>query len=171
MSLSTEGILDWSHWGLSSATGFNHKSGITQQISNYSLIGSGGVLPVQQQSELFQLDGRNTNRLRLRSCIGAVEFWCEQRVPSNSAGRHNCQDAEAVRRVVGGGRAARGEPERRSAPVFTDTSLTNSSGTTNRVYTLNYRAASAGQTLTVKWTVNATFNTYGNVTLQAATLF
>jgi hypothetical protein len=35
---------------------------------------------------------------------------------------------------------------------------------------LNYRAGSNGQTLTIKWTINATFNTYGNVTLQAATL-
>ena len=34
-----------------------------------------------------------------------------------------------------------------SAPVFVDTSLTNSSGTSNRVYTLGYRAASV-----VNWT-------------------
>jgi hypothetical protein len=35
---------------------------------------------------------------------------------------------------------------------------------------LNYQAASGGQTLTVKWTVNQTFNNWSNVTLQAATL-
>jgi hypothetical protein len=57
-----------------------------------------------------------------------------------------------------------------SAPVFLDTSLLNSSATTNAVYTLNYKAASAGQTLTIKWTVNTIFNAWSNVTLQGATL-
>lgn len=45
-----------------------------------------------------------------------------------------------------------------SAPIFIDTSLIDSGATSNRVYTMNYRAASAGQTLTIKWTVSATFN-------------
>ncbi|MCE7963625.1 MAG: hypothetical protein DYH05_14205, partial [Acidobacteria bacterium ACB1] len=44
-------------------------------------------------------------------------------------------------------------------------------GTTNAVYTLNYQAGSPGQTLTVKWYVNAIFNQWSNVTLQGATLF
>jgi hypothetical protein len=39
------------------------------------------------------------------------------------------------------------------------------------VYTLTFRAASPGQTLTVTWTEVETFSTFGNVTLQAATLF
>jgi len=39
------------------------------------------------------------------------------------------------------------------------------------VYTLTYRAASSGQTLTVKWTVETMHEAqWGNVTLQAATL-
>jgi hypothetical protein len=38
------------------------------------------------------------------------------------------------------------------------------------VYTINFRAASAGQQLVVRWTVAASFNSFGNVTLQAATL-
>ena len=96
--------------------------------------------------------------------------WAEQRLPDHRTCGHGDEDVKVLCRVVGGGRPARGEPERRECPVFTDTSLTNSSGTTNRVYTLNYKAASAGQTLTVKWTVNATFNAWSNVTLQAATL-
>ena len=57
-----------------------------------------------------------------------------------------------------------------SAPVYIDTSLLNSGGTSNGVYTLNYQAGSAGQTLTVKWTVGTVFNQWSNVTLQAATL-
>jgi hypothetical protein len=57
-----------------------------------------------------------------------------------------------------------------SAPALTDTSLINQTATSNGLYTLTYQAASAGQTLTIRWTVEASFNSYGNVTLQAATL-
>ena len=57
-----------------------------------------------------------------------------------------------------------------SAPAYADTSISNSGGTSNGVYTLNYQAGSAGQTLTVKWTANTTFSQWGNVTIQAATL-
>jgi hypothetical protein len=45
------------------------------------------------------------------------------------------------------------------------------SGTLNYVYTISYKAASAGQTLTVSYTLlNNYYSPYGNVTLQAATL-
>ena len=57
-----------------------------------------------------------------------------------------------------------------STPVYIDTSISNPTSTTNAVYTLNYQAASPGQTLSVKWTVHTTFNAWSNVTLQAATL-
>ena len=171
MSLSTEGILDWSHWGLSSATGFNHKSGITQQISNYSLIGSGGVLQYSNNPNSFSWTG-GTPTASASGVTGGL--W----VAGQNNGFQITAPADTATRTLkfyvglwaAGGRLEASLSDG-SAPVFTDTSLTNSSGTTNRVYTLNYKAASAGQTLTVKWTVNATFNTYGNVTLQAATLF
>ncbi len=57
-----------------------------------------------------------------------------------------------------------------SAPMFVDTTLSNSSDTSNRVYSLKYRARSAGQTLTVKWTLNTAYSSWANVTIQAATL-
>jgi hypothetical protein len=58
-----------------------------------------------------------------------------------------------------------------SAPAYTDTSLDNVFGNAYAVYTLNYAAASAAQTLTVKYTATALYDAdFGNVTLQAATL-
>jgi len=58
-----------------------------------------------------------------------------------------------------------------SAPAWTDNSVQNSSGISNALYTIHFRAASAGQTLVVKWTSQTLFNpASGNVTLQAATL-
>jgi hypothetical protein len=56
-----------------------------------------------------------------------------------------------------------------SAVDFTSTSLNNTTGTTNGVYTLTFATASNARNMTVKWTVN-TAQTGGNITLQAATL-
>jgi hypothetical protein len=39
--LTAEGTSDWAHWGLNTVSDFNHKSGVTQQISNYAMAGSG----------------------------------------------------------------------------------------------------------------------------------
>jgi hypothetical protein len=39
-NLTTEGALDWVHWG---ETPLNRKAGVTAQISNYTVVGTGGV--------------------------------------------------------------------------------------------------------------------------------
>jgi YD repeat-containing protein len=41
VNLSTEGTTDWAHWGLTTASSFNHKSGVTAQISTFSAVGGG----------------------------------------------------------------------------------------------------------------------------------
>ena len=43
INLTTEGQVDWAHWGNGGAQVFDHKSGVTQQISNFTLIGTSGV--------------------------------------------------------------------------------------------------------------------------------
>ncbi|MBK9171798.1 MAG: hypothetical protein IPM28_02180 [Chloracidobacterium sp.] len=43
VDLSAEGTADWAHWGLTSAGSFNRKSGVTQQISNYTRVGTGTI--------------------------------------------------------------------------------------------------------------------------------
>jgi hypothetical protein len=58
-----------------------------------------------------------------------------------------------------------------SLPTYVDTSLVNTTGSSNRVYTFSYKAASAGKTLTVKWILDQSFSSSSAVTLQAATAF
>lgn len=41
--LADEGTIDWAHWGLNGPNSFNHKGGITQQITNFTLIGTGAL--------------------------------------------------------------------------------------------------------------------------------
>ena len=57
VNLSTEGTADWAHWGLTGAGSFNHKSGITQQISNFVPIGSGAIQQYGNNPSLYSWTG------------------------------------------------------------------------------------------------------------------
>jgi hypothetical protein len=43
INLTSEGTTDWAHWGLNTATSFDHKAGVSQRISNYTLLGTTSV--------------------------------------------------------------------------------------------------------------------------------
>src|SRR6202035_1196404 len=54
-SVTAEGPTDWVHWGDAS---LNRKAGVTAQISNYSIVGSGGVQSYQNDPRaLSWIDG------------------------------------------------------------------------------------------------------------------
>ena len=58
-----------------------------------------------------------------------------------------------------------------SAPGYTNTALANLMGNgESGVYSISYAAESAGQTLTIKWTLSQGTRGDANVTLQAAAL-
>src|SRR4026207_488965 len=39
VNLTPEGSLDWAHWGLTAPDDFNHKAGISSQVTNFMVIG------------------------------------------------------------------------------------------------------------------------------------
>ncbi|MEM7099870.1 MAG: hypothetical protein AAF541_16505, partial [Pseudomonadota bacterium] len=39
IDLTSEGSADWAHWARTTATSFNHKAGVTQQISDINNVG------------------------------------------------------------------------------------------------------------------------------------
>ena len=172
VDLSAEGTADWAHWGAASATSFNHKSGVAQQISNYARVGGGTVKRYTNNPVLFGWSGGTPTA----SASGVnAGLWV---VGLNNGFRVTVPaDAAAVRtlKIYVGVCFTRGRLEATlsdgSAPAYADTSVVDAAATTDAVYTLTFRAASPGQTLTVTWTEVETFSTFGNVTLQAATLF
>ncbi|HRJ89227.1 MAG TPA: hypothetical protein PLN05_10945, partial [Pyrinomonadaceae bacterium] len=170
VDLSAEGTADWAHWGLTSAGSFNRKSGVTQQISNYTRVGTGTIQQFGGNPTLYNWTGGTptgsaTNVATGLWVIGQNNGY-QVTVPADTAVR-------TLKMYVGlwaaGGRFEASLSDG-SAPVYVDTSLSNSTATSNRVYTLNYQAAASGQTLTVRWVANTTYNAWSNVTLQAATL-
>jgi hypothetical protein len=171
VNLSTEGTTDWAHWGLVDASSFNHKSGVTQQISSCTLIGNDSIHWYNNNPNTYTWTGGTPTASATNTVTGI--YTCKLNnglqisVPAGTT--------QKTLKVYVGVWYAKGKFEATlsdgSAAAYTDY-IDNSTGTTNRVYTITFKAASNGQTLTIKHTVNTAYDVNnGNVTLQAATLY
>jgi hypothetical protein len=170
VDLSGEGTADWAHWGLGSASSVNRKNGATQQISNFAQIGTGTVLQYGNSPNSFSWSGGKPTSSAANTPTGIYVIGQNNGFQITVPADTNSRTLKLYLGVwAAGGRLVAGLSDG-SAQTFSDTSVVNSSDTTNVVYTLNYQSATNGQTLTVKWTANSTYNSWGNVTLQAATL-
>jgi hypothetical protein len=171
VNLTTEGVLDWAHWGNGGIQAFDHKSGVTQQISNYTVVGTSQIFWLTDNPTGFSWsDGTPTaNATDVHNGIFALDVGngFQFTVPADT-------NPKTLRIYVGLWRA-RGRLEATlsdgSATSFVDSSLINELGTSNGVYTIGFSSASPGQTLTIRYTVETGYHpTSGNVTLQSATL-
>ncbi len=162
-NLTTEGPADWVHWGDASP---NRKAGVTAQISNYKVVGAATVYAYNPDLRpLSWTDGtptassiNNENGLYIGGNGNGFSFT----VPADTGTR-----TLAVH--VGGwesGGTFTAHLSDGSVADFTDTTP-NTAAQYDRNYTLVYNAASAGQTLTVTWTMTSGT---GNVTLSGAAL-
>lgn len=166
VSLSSIGSADWVHWGLSSATSVNRKSGVAPQIGNFTMIGGGSAGRFDAPARLGYSWTGGTPTASATTHAGV---W----VGGGSNGFQVTVPADTQTRTLDvfvGGNRTRGRFEATlsdgSAPPFV-TTMENFSGVFDRRVTLSFRAAGAGRTLAVRYTRNASS---GNVTLQGATL-
>jgi hypothetical protein len=170
VNLTAEGAVDWAHWGNGGPQVFDRKSGVTQQISNYTVIGTSQIFWLGDNPTGFSWsDGTPTlNASNVHTGVFAtgVGNGFQFTVPADTS-------LKTLRINLGLWRA-RGTFEASlsdgSSPSYIDTSLNNELGTSNGVYTISFSSASPGQTLTIKYTVQSTYQTSGNVTLESATL-
>ena len=171
VNLTTQGTVDWAHWGNGGPTVFNHKSNVSSQISNYTVIGTSQIFWLADNPTGHSWsDGTPTpTATNVRTGVFAIEVGngFQFTVPADA-------NLKTLRINLGLWRA-RGRFEASlsdgSAPTYVDTSLVNTGGTSNGTYTISFAAASAGQTLTIKYTCQTSFFAgSGNVTLEAATL-
>lgn len=168
VNLTAEGELDWAHWGLRSATDLNHKASGGSQIGAFSMIGTASAIRYENNPTAFGwTDGTPKgivvaasdavfapglgNGFRLTVPAGTTPLTLRVYVGARNG------SARMVAHLSDG-----------SAADYVDTSLVCDPDQTKlAAYTFTFKAASAGQTLTVTYTLDSTA---GNVTLQAATL-
>lgn len=169
--LSEEGTNDWAHWGLSSAASINRKGSVTSQISNLTAIGTQPVLRYADNFTRYTWTNGTPITNAVDTPTGVYIYGLtngfELTLPAS-------QQLRTVKVYVGL-YAARANFQAwlsdASAPAFSDTTLNNHYNNAYRVYTLQYAAASGGQTLTIRHTaLNSHDTIFGNVTWQAVTL-
>ena len=166
-NLTTQGTTDWAAYGYG-ASNFEHSSAGGSKISNASVSG-GGAMTSFASSFLGSTwtngspDASVTNETNGFYNNGGVNDGFQLTVPASTTVQH-------VTVYVGGwstGGKLTATLSDGSAAAYTDTSQSNLGNSYYAHYDLTYNAASAGQTLTIKWVENTGT---GNVTLYAATL-
>src|ERR1051326_3585039 len=171
IDLTAQGTSYWAHWGLDPTDLFDHKLNATQQISSFTLIG--GAIPEQEANCLISFtwtDGSPTasatNTTTALSVTGLLNGF-QISAPADTTVREL--------KIYVGTYSAQAELAAQlsdsSTPPYVDYGLNDDFDSTNGVYTLTYAAASAGQILTVSYTVNAMNDLeFGSVSLEAASL-
>ncbi|MEO7719183.1 MAG: putative Ig domain-containing protein [Capsulimonas sp.] len=160
INLTTEGTVDWAHWGSEGSGNWDHKNG-ANLLANWACTGTIFTYGGNAISYLWS-DALNWNGTAQATGVyfsGQGNYFSFT-APADTTTR--------TLKVYVGANGANGTLNAHlsdsSAPDYTNASVAQNS---NGVYTLTYRAASAGQTLTVKWTNNSAT---GSVTMQSASL-
>ena len=167
LNLTQAGVSDWAHWGLTGPGGFDHRSGVTQQISNFTTLGGAPVQQYGNNPLSFSWTGGTPS-------VSATDSTTGIYIVGQNNGFQLTAPADTTSRtltVYVGVWIAQGKMVAHlsdgSAADFVDTSLNNPNGTTNGAYTFTYKAATSGQSLKLTFTQ---ISVSGNVTLQASTL-
>jgi hypothetical protein len=171
LNLTSEGSSDWVHWGLVTSNSFNRKSSGGSQISHFTREGTNAVIRFTDTRTAFSwTDGSPVSTVVNTNAgvyINGFTNGFELSAPAD-ANSHTLRIYAGLYGAQGNFQAWLSDF---SGRAFTDTTLSNVFGSSHVVYTLNYAAASPGQRLHVRWTIQNLFDTdYGNVALAAATL-
>ncbi len=170
VDLTAQAATDWAHWGRTSVSSFNHKASGGSLISNYTKIGSGAVYRFSPFSVGYSWsdgtpDSSASNVTAGIFFLGAGNGY-RLTLPADTTPR--------TLKVYLGVWEARGHVQATlsdgSATAYSTLVDDASGNTIYRVVTVTYSAASAGQTLNFQFTIDSTYDPYGNVVLQAATL-
>jgi hypothetical protein len=167
VNLTTLGTADWAHWGLTT-TSFDHKAGVSSQIPTYTLTNGGTVGRAGLYTNNYVWsDGTPTGSASTNTglYLGGAGHGFQLVLPADNATTRTIKLYLGLNKVQATLTATLSDG---SAVPFTDT-VDNPTGTSYRTYTLSYRAANPGQTLTVTWSL-LTDHGSGSVQLHAATL-
>jgi hypothetical protein len=171
VNLTAEGAADWTHWGLGTNTSFNFKDLVPRKISNFTKLGDHPVQRLADNYAAFSWTDGTPMSHAADSTTGIFTTGFTNGFMLTAPADTNSRTL----RVYVGLYGAEGEFQAYlsdfSAPAYADSSLSSVFGKSPGVYTIQYAAASAGRQLLVVYRAAKSFDlTYGNVTLQAATL-
>ncbi|HWS83636.1 MAG TPA: hypothetical protein VN207_05195, partial [Ktedonobacteraceae bacterium] len=172
-NLTTEGIVDWSDWGLNTPQDVNHKANVQQQISNFTVIGNATVQrdSYYSNSNIEWFDGTPQPTTALSQtwgvCVTGINNGFSITVPASTTPR--------TLRIYVGAKLAHGHlTASLDGKTYTDATLDMTldpnSTQANGIYTLVFNGNASNQMLTVTYTETEANGSNGYVMLQAATL-
>jgi hypothetical protein len=177
VNLSTNGPLDWVHWGTFTEFAHDRKANVTPLISDVTLWGQNNPNPgdgpyqfADNTNGYSWFDGAQNRQVNYTT-TGVYEF-------GKNSGFQFTVPADTTQRVVKvyvGVFGAKGQLTAflsdSSAPQYSNSVLDNAANGSNAVYTIRYSANSANKLLTVRWiATHLNDSRTGNSTLQAAAL-
>jgi hypothetical protein len=177
VDLTTEGSSDWAHWGRDTNSDFNQKAGVTNQISNATKVNNpGGPFRFDDAPVAYSWTDGTSDPTATDTTTGVFFSMPNDDGSDIDKGYSLTVDADTnakrLRLYLGGlqaeGRlvASLGDSSAEDVILF----IGNELGAFTRCVTIDFRAASSPETLTVEFTLNDDFGTPSNLTLQAATL-
>jgi hypothetical protein len=181
VNLSSLGSLDWVHWGLYTEASLNRKAGVTPRIGDFATVvpagNSNAFVFAYQYGDNYNGYSWSDGTPVATVTNTTTGVWAYG-IPNLGTGFEFTVPADTTPRILKvyvGAYAGKGLFEAslsdKSATAYTNASLNNVGGSgPGGVYTLTYAAASAGQTLKIRWTLSIAYRPDGNVTLQAAAL-
>lgn len=156
VNLTSEGAVDWAHWGRVDASTVDRKAGVPPQISNYIKIGGANPSPTTRIKSAYSWnDGTPVGSIsgtKSGLWLFRVGKGFEFTVPADTTQR--------TLKVFVGVKDARGLLQASlsdgSSPAYS-TFIDQPAGRSSHVVTLNYQAASVGQKLTVRYTTDTLY--------------
>lgn len=169
--LTSEGALDWVHWGLLSPESFNRKATAAPLIPNLTKIGTNELVRSLEAFTAYSWsDGAPvaaTNDTHTGVYVRGVTNGFTFSVPADATQR----TLKVYVSLYGVRGLFQAYLTDFSAPAYADTSLDSIFDNDYGVFTLNYASAAGGQNLIVRYATQRAYDElYGNVALQAATL-
>ncbi len=163
VDLAREGTVDWVHFGGL----IDRKGDATERIGALTVVGTVSGRPATSGFSTFSfLRGRGTARANGGLWVTGGGHGFTLRVPADGV--------ERTLRVYVAAQGAQGVLRAHlsdgSATTYTNQSLSSTGAPVDGVYSFVYRAAGAGRSLIVDYTVGAMHAANGRITMQAATL-
>ncbi|KAF0190380.1 MAG: Steryl-sulfatase [Gammaproteobacteria bacterium] len=170
VNLTAAGTADWIHWGLSGASSINRKAGVNPRIGNYTSLGAAPArfqAPTGARVAYSWSDGTPTASSS-STTAGLFFTGTGNGYTLNLPADTNTRTLQ----LYVGGSMAKGElratlSDGSAAPYVTV--IDSPGGVIDRLVTVTYSAATAGQALTVRYVLLDDYGT-GNITLSAAAL-
>ena len=177
VDLTSEGKIDWVHWGLHTDSSLHRKAGVTPLIADFERQdASNGFSYVYQYADNYNGYSWSDGVPAVAVTNTTTGVWAYG-TPTIGSGFLFTAPADTTPRTLkayvgvyaGVGRIEVSLSDN-SAPAYENATLTNIRNGPGRVYTIDYAADSPGQSVIIRWILSSPRDATANVTLQAAAL-